>query len=282
MKFGYVRCNCYVEGKTQPPKNTTFLSVTERKIDWVVPQHEWNKDVKKSYTLENEFADWRLHACDHLDMRRANICISDTDGWNAFVASIEKLGGKNKYPVLVHHITNEGSDKLDSSLAKELLAEVTLLESNTTTEVQQQLVRMDSKEVLATMSLSIPFIVLNGIHAKENLCLGKSGFFITKHFEKKDLVLQRVIFSKTKEMFVSNYFIQETIRYKQYKFTDVSTGSTYEVFEKVFPSDRVGETIPFEVVANTVCIKELYSKMLNAFKSLAEASIETGNSIFFE
>jgi hypothetical protein len=282
MKYGYVRCNCYIQGKTIAPKNKEFLSITEKKIDWVVPEQEKYKDIKKYYLLESEFADWRLLACEHLDMDMANVFIGTIEKIKAFKITLEKLGGKNNYPVLVEQLTLENSNKLDVRLAQGLLREVEILQSNTIEEEKYMLLQKGSADTLASFQPDSPFIILNAIHANVHLCLGNQGFFINKHFEKRDAKLQMVVFSKTKEMFKSRHFIQETLPQNQYKFTDLSNGNSYETKEKLILKNNVPTTIEFEVIKKKTVVNEEYKEMLSALKTLAKASIETGNSIFME
>lgn len=282
MKYGYVRCNCYIQGKTVVPTNKEFISVTEKKIDWVVPEQEKYKDIEKYYLLESEFADWRLLACEHLDMYMANIFIGTNEKIKAFKITLEKLGGKNNYPVLVEQLTLDNSNKLETKFVQELLKEVETLKKNTTQIEKHLLIQKTSNENLASIQSSVPFTILNAIHAKEHLCLDEQGFFINKHFEKRDMKLQRVVFSKTKEMFRSRHFIQETLPQNQYKFIDIASENFYETKEKLIPKDKVATTIEFEVIKKKTVVNEEYKEMLSALKILAKASIETGNSIFIE
>ncbi len=100
--------------------------------------------------------------------------------------------------------------------------------------------------------------------------------------KKRDAKLQMVVLSKTKEMFRSRHFIQETLPQNQYKFTDLSNGNSFETKEKLISKNNVPTTIEFEVIKKKTVVNEEYKEMLSALKTLAKASIETGNSIFME
>lgn len=282
MRYGRVRCNCYIDGKTPPPPNTEYVLVQESGIDWnPTPSEKGQKDSDFTQA-EIDFADWRLLACPHLDMLQANLYLGTDEELGTFIGILKGMGD---FPLLSQHLSFQrplGDTLLESQFNQALLKELDFLQDSSIEYEIDRLIDKKQEAVIASAHLNGPPIKLNGAHTPVRYYFSADGFYIVKSFEKHDVKRQMVIFSKDKIMFKSKHFQQETLRSHYFLLTDLETQATFEAKDSIVLGKTSKEPLEFVVSKEITTLQQEYASLLINLRALVLASIETGNSIYWK
>lgn len=266
---GYVVCDCYQKGKTIDPPHKEYVRFDDDGLYIDIPSEIYDEDEDLGFNMEQEFFEWRNHACEHEDMEMADEWLFNACGIGNFYSFLEEQGGNKKFPVLTRYLPKSNDGILPSSEASAALQELLVLESNFTVKERVTLIEIKSGDVLATSSSDEPLFIECAY--KHNFYVDRSGFFIVPNIYGKD----RMKF----ELFRSVNFVQHSRGIGKYTYTDVSTGSSIECTHCLYPMRGLEPIVDYEFEIRYEPDYDWVHDIINSLKILAEASVKTSNPV---
>lgn len=262
----YVNCNCYKEGKTADFLYEEYLQIDE---DGVYPVDGSNDEVYK------EFYKWKKTACIHPDMEMADEHLANAWGMGEFKLLIEKLGGKDIFPILSQYLPVCNGGTLPAEHAHQALVEVERICNSDKTEMH--LVLKDRNGHLISSTNDLSYIVVFAWTGRGRYTYGlyKNSFVI---IEKRKTLFSRN--EKEKIIFSSKHFIQYRLSDDKYKFVDIDCKHTFTC-SMGLGEDKNVEGLECRVTEENLSIADNYQYILNPLRNLLQASIETGNPIIW-
>ncbi|MFT3827211.1 MAG: hypothetical protein QM731_25010 [Chitinophagaceae bacterium] len=261
----YVCCNCYRSGNTTEPPYKEFIYFDEEELFIEPPSDLYEKDRNKAIEIYTAFDNWQRTACQHEDMKLAYEHLANISGMGSFKHILNKLGGKNRFPVLTEYLPTSNDGSLPAAFVQQALSELNELENDPTIHERIILTEKKSDCIIAAVdseeSNLFAFGAYTHIYGIDN-----QGFFIVKKISEQ----------VTETVFRSINFIQQEISVDKYKFTDIPTGNTFDSFIKLY---SYNESAEFEFKRERQSIGPEFKYIITPLKILVEASIQSGNPI---
>lgn len=272
----YVLCNCYKEGKTVEPPYKEYVVSDEDGIFIHVPEEIWEEDKDKYYSIRAAFDEWKETACEHEDMDLASERIANSAGMGHFRYILEKLGGENRFPVLSEYLPTFNGGILPAEFSQKALDELLMLENEPEPEEKVVLFEKSTGKSIATVNSDTYWLF---IYTPYNTKFGidKDGFFILETVTGNDKQTASYI------VFHSKNFIQKKISEDCYEFIDIHSGKIYKSARDLyFDREKSGASeFEFETRIEKVTIAEDYNYIIKPLKKVFEASIQSGNSVYW-
>ncbi len=270
----FVPCSCYRQGLTTPPPYPELVAIDEDGSVYIdFSAGLWEQNQALYLQMDQEFDDWRDHACTHPGMEAADERLANMAGMAAFRRTVAERGADGRFPVLAGKLPQGNFGHLPATDAPALLRELAELAA----EPGETLVRLReqaSGELIYSVNLEERAVFL---FATIRYCYGldQEGFFIAEKrkswFKRREEHLLR---------FRARHFRQEQLADKRYRFIDLDSGHQYECVAGL----RVAEAEPaplatFGVTQETAPLAREYEYILAPLRRLAEAALQTGNPI---
>lgn len=272
----YVICNCYKEGKTVEPPYKEYVASDEDGIFIHVPEEIRKEDKDKYYSIKAAFDEWKETACEHEDMDLVWIQIANSAGMERFRYILEKLGGESRFPVLLEYLPTFNGGMLPAEFSQKALDELLMLENETELEEKVILFEKSTGKSIATVNSEAYWLF---IYTPYNTKFGidKDGFFILETVTENDKEATSYI------VFHSKNFIQRKISEDCYEFVDIPSGKIYKSARNLyFDREETGSLeFEFEAKIEKVTIAEDYNYIIESLKKVLEASIQSGNSVYW-
>ncbi|MFD2823426.1 hypothetical protein ACFS5M_07070 [Lacinutrix iliipiscaria] len=269
----FVVCNCYQKGKTVEPPHKEYIKFDEDGLFLDIPNDLWDKNEKKVLQMDSDFDNWKNSACEHEEMELCYEYLSNTLGMVEFKGVIERLGGKEKFPILSKFLPTANGGTLPAKFTPEVLKEIDEFEKQKLNENRILLFEVSTNELKATVNAETYLIFVLTAYNKNNYGIDKDGFFILENVKENDQEVSYVVFR-------SKNFIQKYISIDKFMFIDKKTNNSFICNVGLHPHEsNPKKEYEFLIKENTVKIVDEYKYMTEPLKKLAEASMESGNPI---
>lgn len=269
----FVVCNCYQKGKTTEPPYKEYIKFDEDGLYLDIPNDLWNENEKKVLQMDSEFDNWKNNACEHEEMELCYEYLSNTLGMGEFKGVIERLGGKEKFPILSKFLPTANGGTLPANFATEALNEINEFEKQKLNENRILLFEISTNELKATVNADTYLIFVFTAYNKNNYGIDKDGFFILENVKENGQEVSYVVFR-------SKNFIQKYISKEKFQFIDKKTNHNFICNVGLHPHEsNPKKEYEFLIKENTVKITDEYKYMTEPLKKLIKASIESGNPI---
>lgn len=262
----YVNCSCYKEGKTKPFLYSECVQIDE---DGIYPSDDVSDEIYQ------EFYKWEKTACAHSGMKLVFERLANAWGMSEFRLLIEKLGGKDNFPVLTEYLPVYNGGTLPAEYACQAMEEVKKILNSS--EKEKHLVLKDGDDTVISSTNDLHYIqtFIWAGHGRYTYSLYKDSFVIIE--KRKTWLLKK---EKVKIVFASAHFFQYRLSDSEYKFTDVDTQHTF-ICSTGLGRDKNKEQLECRVMEEDYPISENYDYILSSLEKLLSASIESGNPIIW-
>lgn len=269
----FVTCNCYKDGLTTEPPYKDLVSSDDQGVCLMIPDELWERDKEIIYQMDRQFDQWKLTACEHPDMYATHEYLCNISGMADFKYIIDKLGGRDRFPVLTEYLPVANGGTLPTEYAAEALQELQRLESEALPEEYMMLRDESSGELIASTNSNTYFLFVFTAYNKYNYGIDKGGFFILENTENNGEEISYVKFRST-------HFQQQTLSAELYRFIDLATGKFFECSARLNSGmEDTAHENTYIVTREEVLVANYYAYILVPLKKLASASIQTGNPI---
>ena len=269
----FVVCNCYQKGKTAEPPHKEYIKFDEDGLYLDIPNGLWDKNQKKVLQMDSDFDNWKNNACEHEEMELCYEYLSNTLGMGEFREVIERLGGKEKFPILSKFLPNANGGTLPAEYAPKALKEIDEFEKQKLDENRILLFEISTNELKASINAETYLIFVFTAYNKNNYGIDKDGFFILENIKENGQEASYVVFR-------SKSFVQKYISKDKFQFIDKKTNNSFMCNVGLHPHEsNPKEEYEFLIKENTVKITDEYKYMTEPLKKLTKASIESGNPI---
>ncbi|MCX6252373.1 MAG: hypothetical protein NTX61_16695 [Bacteroidetes bacterium] len=277
---GYVKCNCYEEGKTSEPPFKEFVRI----IPDYGPALKYPEHIKNTSRMNTKFMDWRSSACPHSDFNYASIRFNDFPGFESVYEYIaekkydEDFECVNLFPILYQYLPDGYEDKIPIIDVLPFMNE--LLAFQEITEKRKFVVfnGMNPDKIIAVTNYGYPRVI--AYDAKYAGGIDDNGFFITKAFHGH--------IDRNYEMnivFRSSFFSQSTHLVYGFVITDISTGkefiTSFHILQQIMEGNipDIKKKLIFRVSIEEIPITRLCRDFIDSLIKLCAASLETGNPV---
>lgn len=269
----FVICNCYQKGDTTKPPHKEYVKFDEDGLYLDIPDDLWKKDEQKVFQMDSEFDKWKNTACKHEEMELCYEHLSNNLGMGEFRVVIDKLGGKERFPILSKFLPTANGGILPAEFASEALNEINEFEKQKQYENRILLFEVSTNELKATVNAETYLIFVFTAYNRNNYGIDKDGFFILENVKENDQEVSYVVFR-------SKNFIQKYISKDKFQFTDKKTNNSFICNVGLHPHEsNPKKEYEFLTKENIVKITNEYKYMTEPLKKLTKASIESGNPI---
>jgi hypothetical protein len=269
----YVVCNCFQNGITTKPPYQEYFKFDNDGIYLDIPDELWETDEEKVFQMKSEFEEWKDTACEHKEMELCYADLANVLGMHNFRQIIEKLGGKNEYPILSKFLPTSNDGVLPAELSESAFQELLQLEKQKTIEERIVLLENSTNRKIASVNAEEYSIFLFTKFNKHNYGIDKEGFFILENVERNGEEISCVVFRSKK-------FSQRVISDNNFRFFDYKTGrSFFSTISLYSRNDNPSDYYEFSIIEEKVIIENEYNYIIEPLKRLTKSSFESGNPV---
>jgi len=208
----FVRCNCWLEGKTKPfPFDYQFQFIDDCDIKLPAPDPD--------HGTWSEVHAWMKDCCEHPDMRLLSLRVANEAGMSMFREALEETGWE-RFPTLREEIPtgNGGSTHVDKApLIMHELATFIQLVGNTQTTI---LVDASTNFVVQTYIAARQGVFLHNPQAEIDMGIDPNGFFIAKRHEFREAIVDII-----QKVYKVQEPRQDLFRARRFEMRRISTNS---------------------------------------------------------